>query len=131
MLLHARNVVESQGSICHEAGESDIGPSPRRDRVSGQYVAYLFKWIKLHLRIKRFFGTSQNAVKSQIWIAVSVYVLVAIVRKRLNLDISLYTMLQIFSVMPFEKISLQQALTINQRGFDQMNTGIQLNLFEF
>jgi hypothetical protein len=93
MLLHARNVVESQGSICHEAGESDIGPSPRKDRVSGQYVAYLFKWIKQHLRIKRFFGTSQNAVKSQIWIAVSVYVLVAIVRKRLKLEISLYTML--------------------------------------
>ena len=63
--------------------------------------------------------------------SVSVYVLVAIVRKRLNLDISLYTMLQIFSVMPFEKISLQQALTINQRSLEQMENDIQLNLFEF
>jgi len=94
-------------------------------------VELFFKWIKQHLRIKRFFGTSQNAVKSQIWIAVSVYVLVAIVRKRLNLDISLYTMLQIFSVMPFEKISLQQALTINQRSAEQMENAMQLNLFEF
>jgi len=94
-------------------------------------VELFFKWIKQHLRIKRFFGTSQNAVKSQIWIAISVYVLVAIVRKRLNLDISLYTMLQIFSVMPFEKISLQQALTISQRSSEQMENDIQLNLFEF
>ena len=94
-------------------------------------VGLFFKWIKQHLRIKRFFGTSQNAVKSQIWIAVSVYVLVAIVRKRLNLDILLYTMLQIFSVMPFEKISLQQALTINQKSPEQMGNDMQLNLFEF
>jgi len=94
-------------------------------------VELFFKWIKQHLRIKQFFGTSQNAVKSQIWIAVSVYVLVAIVRKRLNLDIPLYTMLQIFSVMPFEKMSLQQALTINQRSAEQMENDIQLNLFEF
>lgn len=93
-------------------------------------VGLFFKWIKQHLRIKRFFGTSQNAVKSQIWIAVSVYVLVAIVRKRLNLDILLYTMLQIFSVMPFEKISLQQALTINQKSPEQMGNDMQLNLFE-
>jgi len=94
-------------------------------------VELFFKWIKQHLRIKRFFGTSPNAVKTQIWIAVSVYVLVAIVRKRLNLEISLYTMLQIFSVMPFEKISLQQALTINQGRYEQMDIDIQLNLFEF
>ncbi len=94
-------------------------------------VELFFKWIKQHLRIKRFFGTSQNAVKTQIWIAVSVYVLVAIVRKRLDLEVSLYTMLQIFSVMPFEKITLQQALTINQRSSEQMDTDIQLNLFEF
>ena len=93
-------------------------------------VELFFKWIKQHLRIKRFFCTSQNAVKSQIWIAVSVYVLGAIVRKCLNLDISLYTMLQISSVMPFEKISLQQALTINQRSPEQMENDMQLNLFE-
>jgi hypothetical protein len=94
-------------------------------------VELFFKRIKQHLRIKRFFGTSPNAVKSQIWIAVSVYVLVAIVRKRLELEVSLYTMLQIFSVMPFEKITLQQALTINQRSSEQMETAMQLNLFEF
>ena len=94
-------------------------------------VELFFKWFKQHLRIKRFFDTSQNAVKTQIWIAVSVYVLVAIVRKRLDLEISLYTMLQIFSVMPFEKITLQQALTINQRSCEQMDTDMQLNLFEF
>lgn len=94
-------------------------------------VELFFKWIKQHLRIKRFFGTSQNAVKSQIWIAVSVYVLVAVVRKRLNLEISLYTMLQIFSVMPFEKIPLQQALTISQGSAEQMENDIQLNLFDF
>jgi hypothetical protein len=60
------------------------------DRVYGQYVAQLFKWIKQRLRIKVFFATSENAVKTQIWIAVSVYVLVAIVKKRLNLSVSLY-----------------------------------------
>jgi hypothetical protein len=67
-----------------------------------------FKWIKQHLRIKRFFGTSENAVKSQVWIAVATYVLVAIVRKRLKLDLSLHAMLQILSVTPFEKIPLIQ-----------------------
>ncbi|MCS6304386.1 MAG: IS4 family transposase [Nitrospira sp.] len=72
-------------------------------------VELFFKWIKQHLRIKRFFGTSENAVKTQIWIAVSVYVLIAIIKKRLNLDASLYTLLQILSVTIFEKMPLQQA----------------------
>jgi Domain of unknown function (DUF4372)/Transposase DDE domain len=71
-------------------------------------VELFFKWIKQHLRIKQFFGTSENAVKSQVWIAVATYVLVAIVRKRLKLDLSLHTMLQILSVTPFEKIPLIQ-----------------------
>ncbi len=71
-------------------------------------VELFFKWIKQHLRIKRFFGTSENAVKSQVWIAVATYVLVAIVRKQLKLDVSLHTMLQILSVTPFEKIPLIQ-----------------------
>ena len=74
-------------------------------------VELFFKWIKQHLRIKRFFGTSENAVKTQIWIAVAVYVLVAIVRKRLNLDLSLHAMLQILSVTPFEKTPMFQLLT--------------------
>ena len=71
-------------------------------------VELFFKWIKQHLRIKKFYGNSENAVKSQIWIAISVYVLVAIVKKRLNLDASLYTLLQILSLTLFEKMSLQQ-----------------------
>lgn len=74
-------------------------------------VELFFKWIKQHLRIKRFFGTSENAVKTQIWIAVSVYVLVAIVKKRLALDASLYTLLQILSLTLFEKMPILQALS--------------------
>jgi transposase len=73
-------------------------------------VELFFKWIKQHLRIKRFFGTSENAVKTQIWIAVAVYVLVAIVHKRLHLELSLHEMLQILSVTPFEKTPLIQLL---------------------
>jgi len=74
-------------------------------------VELFFKWIKQHLRIKRFFGTSENAVKTQVWIAVSVYVLVAILKKRLRLQESLYTILQILSVSVFERISLYQLIT--------------------
>jgi len=73
-------------------------------------IELFFKWIKQHLRIKSFFGTSENAVKTQIWTAISVYVLVAIIKKRLNIERSLYTMLQILSVTLFEKIPLYQAL---------------------
>jgi IS4 transposase len=94
-------------------------------------VELFFKWIKQHLRIKKFYGTSENAVKSQIWIAVSVYVLVAIVKKRLNLNASLYRLLQILSVTPFEKMPLQQALTINGDANEQTDDGNQLNLFAF
>src|SRR5262245_21397319 len=78
-------------------------------------VELFFKWIKQHLRIKRFFGTSDNAVKTHVWIAVSVYVLVAIIRKRLNLSMSLYAMLQILSVTPFENVPLIQILIESQR----------------
>ena len=74
-------------------------------------VELFFKWIKQHLRIKAFYGTSENAVRTQIWIAVSVYVLVAIVKKRLSLDHSLYTILQILSVTPFERMPLDQAFS--------------------
>ena len=92
-------------------------------------VELFFKWIKQHLRIKQFFGTSENAVKTQIWIAVSVYVLVAIVRKKLNLDVSLYTLLQILSLTLFEKIPLQQAFPGDDYTSDRGETGNQLNLF--
>jgi len=94
-------------------------------------VELFFKWIKQHLRIKKFYGTSENAVKSQIWIAVSVYVLVAIVKKRLNLDASLYTLLQILSVTLFEKMPLQQAFPgSNYKMLDGVPCN-QLNLFAF
>ena len=92
-------------------------------------VELFFKWIKQHLRIKRFFGTSENAVKTQIWIAVSVYVLVAIVKKRLNLDASLYTLLQILSVTLFEKMPLQQALAAGEPIMENPMPNNQLNLF--
>jgi hypothetical protein len=90
-----------------------------------------FKWIKQHLRIKRFYGTSENAVKTQIWIAVSVYVLVAIIKKRLRLEASLYTLMQVLSVTIFEKMPIQTALSAEM---SQCDTGIennQLNLFGF
>jgi len=92
-------------------------------------VELFFKWIKQHLRIKRFFGTSENAVKTQIWIAVSVYVLVAIVKKRLKLPGSLYQILQILSLTLFEKIPMDQLLS--HAVADQIDVGSakQLRLF--
>ena len=93
-------------------------------------VELFFKWIKQHLRIKRFFGTSENAVKSQIWIAVSVYVLIAIIKKRLNLDVSLHTLLQILSVTVFEKIELTQAVAGSVSDQNQTMFDNQLNLFD-
>ncbi len=94
-------------------------------------VELFFKWIKQHLRIKKFYGNSENAVKSQIWIAVSVYVLVAIIKKRLNLDASLYTLLQILSVTLFEKMPLQQAFPGSDYKSEQGNDCNQMNLFAF
>ncbi len=94
-------------------------------------VELFFKWIKQHLRIKAFFGTSENAVKTQIWIAVSVYVLVAIVRKRLGLEASLYQILQILSVTLFEKTPILQALRASNYDNDLVDSGNQLNLFDF
>jgi IS4 transposase len=91
-------------------------------------VELFFKWIKQHLRIKRFFGTSENAVKTQVWIAVAVYVLVAIVRKRLNLELSLHEMLQILSITPFEKIPMIQLLTYSATNEDIYNDPNQLIL---
>ena len=90
-----------------------------------------FKWIKQHLRIKAFYGTSQNAVKTQIWIAVSVYVLVAIVRKRLGLEASLYQILQILSITLFEKTPILQALQSPDSESDLLDPGNQLILFDF
>jgi len=94
-------------------------------------VELFFKWIKQHLRIKRFYGTSENAVKTQIWIAVSVYVLVAIVRKRLGLEVSLYTLLQVLSVTIFEKMPIQSAFLNETDRSDDAIEDNQLNLFTF
>ena len=92
-------------------------------------VELFFKWIKQHLRIKSFFGTSENAVKTQIWIAISIYVLVAIIKKRLNLSTDLYTILQILSLTLFEKTPLEQLLANQDYNIDGDDMCNQLNLF--
>jgi len=94
-------------------------------------VELFFKWIKTHLRIKAFYGTSENAVKTQIWIAVSIYVLVAIVRKRLGLATSLYQILQILSVTLFEKTPILRALQACDSDRNLVDIGNQLILFNF
>jgi hypothetical protein len=93
-------------------------------------VELFFKWVKQHLRIKSFYGTSENAVKTQIWIAISVYVLVAIIKKRLKTDLSLYTILQIFSITLFEKMPILQAFTNDTYKNKITSNYIQLNLFD-
>ena len=93
-------------------------------------VELFFKWIKQHLKIKSFFGMTENAVKSQIWIAISVYVLIAIIKKRLGLEMELYTILQILSLSLFEKVPLDQLLTnIENKTESEVNPN-QLNLFD-
>ncbi len=94
-------------------------------------VELFFKWIKQHLRIKSFFGTSENAVKSQIWIAISVYVLVAIIKKRLSLNADLYTILQVLSLTLFEKTPLDQLLMMSDYKNKEHAFGNQLDLFDF
>jgi transposase len=93
-------------------------------------VEIFFKWIKQHLRIKSFYGTSMNAVKTQIWIAISAYVLVAIMKKRLKIDLTLYTILQILSITLFEKMPILQALTADDYINPITSGHIQLKLFE-
>jgi hypothetical protein len=93
-------------------------------------LEWFFKWIKQHLRIKAFYGTSENAVKTPIWIAVSVYVLVAMVRKRLGIEASLYQILQILSVMLFEKTPILQAFQASDSQNDLSISSNQLILFD-
>jgi len=93
-------------------------------------IELFFKWIKQHLRIKSFFGTSINAVKTQVWIAISVYVLVAIIKKELKLERSLHEILQILSILLFEKTSLKQALTENYYTLKEQLNYKQLSLFD-
>ena len=92
-------------------------------------VELFFKWIKQHLRIKAFYGTSENAVKTQIWIAISTYVLIAIIKKRLDLKLSLYTFLQIISVTVFEKMPIYQALQDDTQQISETQSHNQLALF--
>jgi len=105
------------------------------ETIAGLYryrwrVEIFFKWIKQHLRIKKFFGTSENAVKTQIWIAVSTYVLVAIMKKRLKIEMTLYTILQILSISLFEKKPIYQALTETDYKDQITSSHNQLKLFE-
>lgn len=93
-------------------------------------VELFFKWIKQHLRIKSFFGTTENAVKTQVWIAVSVYVLVAIIKKRLDIKASLYSMLQILSLTVFEITPIHQLLTGCDQDMYESDLSNQLNLFD-
>jgi hypothetical protein len=92
-------------------------------------IELFFRWIKMHLRIKSFYGTSENAVKTQIWIAISVYVLVAIIKKKLKIELSLYTILQILSISIFEKMPILQALTETDYKTKITSGPMQLNLF--
>jgi Transposase DDE domain len=94
-------------------------------------VELFFKWIKQNLRIKQFYGTSENAVKSQIWIAVSVYVLVAILRKRLKLEASLDTLMPVFSVTVFETVPIASAALGATYGSDLVMDNNQLELFSY
>jgi len=93
-------------------------------------VELFFKWIKQHLRIKAFYGTSENAVKSQVWIAISVYVLVAIIKKQLKLETELYTILQILSLTLFEKTPLDQLLMFHDYKNEECGIDNQMNLFD-
>lgn len=103
----------------------------RQDVVYGQYVVQLFKWIKQHLRIKAFYGNSENAVKTQIWIAIAVYVLVAIVKKRLTLDATLYQILQVLSVTLFEKTPILRTFDDQDSQEKSALFSNQLNLLDF
>ena len=90
----------------------------------------MFKWIKQHLRIKKFLGTSENAVKTQVWCAIATYVLIAIVKKELQLDASLYPCLQILSVSVFEKTELSRALQTDAFQIAPLDASNQWNLFD-
>ena len=92
-------------------------------------IELFFRWIKQNLRIKTFYGTSENAVKTQIWVAITIYVLVAIIKKKLGLSIPLYTLLQILSVTVFEKTSLNQLVTESTSQFNPACSANQLLLF--
>ena len=111
-------------------GGAGNGPGTCRGPAPVLTRQLFFKWIKQHLRIKAFFGTSENAVNTQIWIAVSVYVLVAIVKKHLNLPVRLYETLQILSLTFFEQTPLDQLLSRAVTDLDPTDVHNQMNLFD-
>lgn len=94
-------------------------------------VELFFKWIKQHLKIKSFYGTSPNAVKTQVWIGIIVYVVLAIIKKELKIELSLYKILQILSLSLFEKVSIYQLLTDNKSQTQTGHSDNQLFLFDF
>jgi len=128
---HGRGAAERPQGIHPQEGESGSGLRHHARDVDGQNVAQLFKWIKQHLRIKKFLGNSENAVKTQVWCAVATYVLIAIVKKQLQLNASLYTCLQILSVSVFEKTEISCALQADPSQTDMPDAANQLNLFDF
>src|SRR3989344_924192 len=121
---------ETQKSLCFLSNNFSLPPLTITKLYKCRWqVELFFKWIKQHLRIKKFYGTSENAVKTQIWIAISMYVLVALVKKRLKIDASLYTILQVLSVSLFEKNVLNQLfLDTSSQNFKHTDSK-QLNLF--
>jgi hypothetical protein len=127
---HGRDAAARLQGIHPQEGENGSGLRHHARDVDGQNAAQLFKWIKQHLRIKKFLGNSENAVKTQVWCAVATYVLIAIVKKELQLDASLYTCLQILSVSVFEKTEVSCALQADVSRIDPTNIANQLNLFE-
>jgi transposase len=123
---------DSQKTLIFLTNQTDLPALTICDLYKSRWqVELFFKWIKQHLRIKRFYGTSENAVKTQIWIAVSVYILAAIVRKRLNLEVSLYTFMQVLSVSVFEKTPIQTVFSPDIYNCDTVIENNQLNLFSF
>jgi len=120
-----RDCLLSSDGLRSDGHISELRPQASR-KPSGQ----AFQLLGPHLRIKAFYGTSDNAVRTQVWIAVSVYVLVAILKKRLRLDVSLYTILQILSVTISEKTPLSLALSDSHMGYTEQIIANQLNLFE-
>jgi len=123
--------MEKNKRLVFLTNQFDLPPETIADLYRCRWqVEIFFKWIKHNLRIKTFFGTSENAVKTQIWIAISTYVLVAIIKKRLKIELSLYTILQIFSVSVFEKIPILQALTDEAYKNQITSDHMQLKLFD-
>lgn len=125
--LYSRPVDRSTGLLCDQDVALTVFYSQQSYPAQLRRILF-FKWIKQHLRIKRFFGISENAVKTPVWIAVSVYVLIAIIRKRLDLDMSLHSLLPILSVTPFEKVLSLQLLTDTEPPTDLLVDGNQLTL---